>query len=281
MRKAVVVGEATAKRNFLCGFSDEGSRNILYSLCKDNAIAEAVHSDEFFSSVEAEKGKIVRLNTPRVPNGIRIVADFSDMPWDNCNDALSADMILFLEEYPFTTKSLIHRLEKIVNHLKKKISGKQLNGIQYRVVFLRDSFQKYGATEMVDIEKALSNASDVIKERLDEVSDDISVKPLVDYVVCKDMNNTTEIFSIKSNTFIILSSVGDVALKNWHSNLKYFKEDYYLYSLEFDFGNRAEEFRRQISGFDENYNAYILHGENRAYKSDIYCSPFYFSAKKV
>lgn len=248
MKKIALVGETTAKKSFLYGLLNAGNRSTL--TCNNDTVVEVVRAKDFFSRVEGKSGETLQMMSVNIPDEIKLFADFHDVPWFMCDNVTSADMILFIEMYPFVTDSLIRRLKNIEKHLSRRINDKRLGTLQYRVVFLKDSELQLGAMEIVDMDQVLEQAPGQIKEKLEKIYDEFAIEQFVDYVVCRDMKNLPEIFSAGGKSFDMLISIGETTLKRWKSNLEFFYDDYRSYYLqEFDWGNRVEEFHYNVNAF--------------------------------
>lgn len=261
-RKVVLVGDKFTKLDFIFEFLNETSKVSLRKKCQDaSPIIEVVHSENFVDQIIIDTaGSNILVLSAVFPSGIKFSADLSETDWIHCQNVQGADLILFIEAYPFTSDTLIMRIELIEEFLMAQSeekdkhlqsNNKRLKNIPFRVIFFKDQDQHFGDTDKVDIDEALRCAPDSMIKRLEKSSNCmLSVSSLVDFKIYKDATDLIDIVSCTRKTFKILTSVSTEKFKQWQADVECYCEDYKReYDYQFAASLRFEVIHNRINKF--------------------------------
>lgn len=253
LRNVVLVGDQTAKLDFLCEFLDEACGGTLRKECSiASPMVETVHSERFVDEIAIDKdGNNILILSAGIPSGVKVSADFSETDWIYCPNVHNASLVLFIETFPFTSDTMCVKIELIEEFLMRDFGNQLFQGIQFRVVFFKDKDQHFGDTDRVGIDEALKCAPDNMTRRLEKSHRCmLPVSSLIDFKIYEKPIDLIDIVSCNMKTFKTLTSVSGEKLKRWRDDMEYYHEEYRLeYNDQFADSLRSEEIYNKITKF--------------------------------
>lgn len=253
LRNVFLVGDIPTKLLFLCEFLHENTAVLLKEQCEGfHSIMEMTHSVDCKEKVEIDKkNNTISILSGAFPSGIRMFVDFAENDWTYSKSVQNADLILFVERFPFTTDHLKMRLELIEKYLMNRSCSKTLEHIEFEVVFYHDKNQHFGVTDKIGIDEALKQAPEVLTDTLNKSANcSLPISTLIDFKVYEKVSDVFNIVFSNGRILNTLSTVGRGRFGQWKSLLEYFQEDYKdEYSYQFDSDLRCEMIHNSINKF--------------------------------
>jgi len=222
-RNVVVAGEETAKKFFakicLDPLQYAELENILLSIMEP--MFEIVYSANASALAEKMGNNMFRFRSEVLPFGVRLFINFSREDWTEDLQADKSDIILFATVFPYTNnENLFEPLEHITQYLHYS-SFRQSRLHQFRVVFMRDSERKFGATDLVNEEEELRRAPQTIVNNLSS-----PVKELLDFKTYVTQADLAAVFSHNKKTDQFITAVCDAEYKTWKYHLEDFRRNF-------------------------------------------------------
>lgn len=252
-KNVVIVGDRSTKLDFVCEFLNKTSRACLEKLCQDTFTAvEVIHSEDFADTITADRttNNILVLSAV-FPNGIKLSADLSETDWIYCPNAQDADLILFIEAFPFTNDALAAKIELIETYIMNELDNNFFHNVQFRVIFFKNKNQHFGDTDKVGIDEALKYAPGYMIDRLEKSSKCmLPVSTIIDFKVYDNVDDMIELVSWNMKTFKTLTAVSMEKFKQWRADIDYYCENYKQeYDYQFADSLRFEVIHNRINKF--------------------------------
>lgn len=200
-----------------------------------------VKSAESFQNNINDRQRGLEMYSNILPFGTELIVDMdatgcSEYLFKKTETFIDAELLLFIEGYPFTTESLLDRLCGIGKFLYDRFDKKIYSSIGFRVVFYNDLKRHYSSSDLDSIDTALKKAPDEMRKRLAAMSE-VPLDRLVDFIVLSDPSEISKALVFRGNAMNYTMTIKADIFKQWRNDIfdTDLHTDYSFSQMEYSF----------------------------------------------